>query len=93
MYTKQEIIIRYHREGHSQRHIYKELGVSRKTVKKYIDGYTSTIKSNVEIKKSLHEDLSAAPKYKSANRSKIVLTQEVTRANFVMITISKKVVT
>ena len=56
MYIKQEIIIRYHREGHSQRHISKELGVSRKTVKKYIDSYASSIKQDVGIKKSLHEE-------------------------------------
>ncbi len=34
MYTKQEIVIRSHREGKSQRCISRELGISRKTVRK-----------------------------------------------------------
>jgi transposase len=39
MYTKQEIIIRSHREGKSHRKISRELQISRKTVKKYIEDY------------------------------------------------------
>jgi transposase/predicted transcriptional regulator len=90
MYTKQEIIIRYHREGQSQRQISKDLLVSRKTVKKYIDNYASSIKQDAGIKKSLHEDLSAVPKYKSANRSKTVLTQQVTRAIDALLDLNKE---
>lgn len=39
MYTKQEIVIKSHREGKSQRCISRELGISRKTVRKYIGEY------------------------------------------------------
>ncbi|WP_394698297.1 helix-turn-helix domain-containing protein [Labilibaculum manganireducens] len=39
MYTKQEIIIRSYRSAQSQRQISKELSISRRTVKKYIEGY------------------------------------------------------
>ena len=39
MYTKQEIILRKIREGKSQRQISGELGISRRTVKKYLEEY------------------------------------------------------
>jgi DNA-binding NarL/FixJ family response regulator len=39
MNTKQEIIIRSHREGKSQRRISHELQISRKTIRKYIEDY------------------------------------------------------
>lgn len=39
MYTKQEIILRSHRDGFSQRQITMDLGISRKTVSKYISQY------------------------------------------------------
>jgi transposase len=51
MYTKQEIIIRYLREGKSQREISRVLQISRKTVKKYIEGYFSSQKKQVREKK------------------------------------------
>jgi transposase len=81
MYTKQEIIIRYHREGISQRKISRDLGVSRKTVKKYIDGYSEAQQmSAVEELNGLCEDLSSPPKYPASKRPKRVLAQEVTEA-------------
>ena len=39
MYTQQEIIIRSHREGKSQRRISRELQISHKTIRKYIEDY------------------------------------------------------
>ena len=42
MYTKQEIILQYYREGKSQRFISKDLRISRTTVKKYIDQYVAS---------------------------------------------------
>ena len=49
MYTKQEIIIRCYRQGQSQRQIAKELHVSRRTVKKYIEDYEKVIGDCVDI--------------------------------------------
>jgi len=37
MYTKQEIIIQHYRLGKSQRQISRELGISRRTVKRYVE--------------------------------------------------------
>ena len=44
MKTKQEIILRYFREGHSQRRISETLSVGRRTVKKYIAEYETAQK-------------------------------------------------
>lgn len=77
MYTKQEIIIRYHREGKSQRQISRELQISRKTVRKYIDGYQEHQKDRNLENEELHDYLSREPKYNCPKRGKRSLTSEV----------------
>lgn len=77
MYTKQEIIIRHYREGKSQRQIAKELQISRKTVKRYLDGYEAHQTGSTKGPGGLHDYLSQAPKYTCPRRSKRALTQEV----------------
>ncbi len=49
MYTKQEIILQYYREGKSQRFISKDLRISRTTVKKYIDQYVASENKEKQI--------------------------------------------
>jgi transposase len=61
MYTKQEIIIRYLREGKSQREISRVLQISRKTVKKYIEGYFSSQKEAGKGEENLHGRFIEAP--------------------------------
>jgi transposase len=77
MYTKQEIIIRSHREGKSQRQISRELQVSRKTIKKYIKEYEALQKGGVKPEAALPMYLSALPAYRIGIRSKVRLTPEV----------------
>ena len=77
MYTKQEIIIRYLREGKSQRQISRELQINRKTIKKYIDSYYSRQKQEAEGEEYLHEYLSEVPKYTCPKRPKRALTKEI----------------
>lgn len=78
MYTKQEIIIRYYREGKSQRSISQELSVSRKTVRKYISEYEDKLKKTGSFKQALAECLSEAPAYmRNVARPKRKLTLEV----------------
>lgn len=77
MYTKQEIILKSYREGQSQRSISRELHVSRKTVKKYIQEYELHIKSNKNQSEALTVYLSNPPVYQTQNRSKLKLTREV----------------
>lgn len=77
MYTKQEIIIKSYREGKSQRTISKELGISRKTVRKYLNQYESYQKKSIDNPISLANYLSEPIAYDSTTRSKIKLTVEV----------------
>jgi len=77
MYTKQEIILRKYREGASQRRISRELGISRKTVKKYIDAYERLLSKSKVRESAMGEYLSKAPEYQVNNRGKRKLTREV----------------
>jgi transposase len=80
MYTRQEIIIRSYREGKSQRSISQELQISRRTVKKYIEEYESHLHNQQSHPALLTEYLSNPPLYRTRNRSKLKLTQEVQEA-------------
>jgi transposase len=78
MYTKQEIIIGYYREGKSQRRICQELGISRKTVRKYIGQYEERQKKTGSFDNAFSEYLSEAPAYNSTGvRLRRKLTREV----------------
>ena len=80
MYTKQEIILRNHRDGFSQRQIAKDLGISRKTVSRYIGQYNLLLASGKTASGALSICLSERPTYNSKTRGKIRLTQEVETA-------------
>ena len=60
MCTKQEIILSSHREGKSQRQISRDLGISRKTVKKYLSEHQS--KPSIGLS-AYSDNLSEPPKY------------------------------
>ena len=77
MYTKQEIIIRSHREGKSHRQISRELQINRKTIKKYIDDYENLQKLSSNPETALSTYLSNQPHYRVGARSKVRLTYEV----------------
>lgn len=77
MYTKQEIILRSYREGKSQRSIARELAISRKTVRKYIEEYEAHISLNNPVQQNLSDYVMQPPLYKVNKRTKIKLTQEV----------------
>ena len=80
MKEKQEIIIRYYRNGESQRKIAKTLNISRTTVRRYIKEYNKA-REQLAISKTtddvLVEELVKAPSYNSKNRGKRKLTTEV----------------
>jgi len=80
MYTKQEIILKSHREGKSQRSISKELGISRKTVKKYITQFEAGLRSGSPPQEAITKYLSDAPTYQLGPRKKLKLTLEVQQA-------------
>lgn len=80
MYTKQEIVLRSYREGKSQRLISRELQISRLTVRKYIEEYEAHLIAKDSTEKGLSDYLLHPPAYKSSNRTKLKLTQEVQEA-------------
>jgi DNA-binding NarL/FixJ family response regulator len=63
MYTKQEIILQSYREGKSQRQISRDLGLSRKTVKRYVEEYKNLQQANnkVSSKSLLSSSLTSVP--------------------------------
>src|SRR5690606_15535127 len=75
MYTKQEIILKSHREGKSQRTISQELGISRKTVRKYLAGFEAGLRGDPS-ETVLGDHLALAPRYDASKRSSTKLTPE-----------------
>ena len=90
MYTKQEIILRSHRDGFSQRQITRDLGISRKTVSKYISQYNLLLTSGKTASQALSICLNKLPSYNSNTRGKIRLTQEVQTAIDLLLEQNKK---
>jgi transposase len=90
MYTKQEIILRSHRDGFSQRQITRDLGISRKTVSKYISQYNLLLTSGKTVSQALSVCLSEPPAYNSNPRCKIRLTQEVKAATDLLLEQNQK---
>jgi len=78
---KQKIIISYYREGKTQRQIARELGVNRKTIRRYIREYEK--KKNIltsskgSDRSELIADVVEKPKYNSSSRYKVKLTDEI----------------
>ncbi len=81
MVTKQEILLMHYREGKSQREISREVGVSRKTVRKYLTEYEDArqrLAGEVgEEVSTIIESIVEAPKYKTENRVKRRLSSEI----------------
>ena len=78
MYIKQEVIINSFREGKSQRQISRDMQISRKTVKKYIQEHEALLQSGVCTEAAQAADLSSKPIYNmSVPRHKSKLTGEV----------------
>lgn len=77
MYTKQEIIIRSYRNGESQRSISRSLGISRKTVKKYIQSYELRLSSGSDSEDIISTCLSEPPVFQTGSRPKRKLTAAI----------------
>jgi len=78
MVDKNTILINYFREGKSKSEISRQLGVSRKTVRKYIKEHERdhgpTITSS-----DLEKGISTKPKYRISKRKKRILTEAMTK--------------
>lgn len=82
MGEKQDIILMHIREGKSQREIHKLTGLSRDTIRRYINNYEEKLRElggvSGEINRTdLIEDLTSNPKCKSTSRIKKAVTEEV----------------
>ena len=79
MYSKQEIILKSYREGKSLREISRELQISRKTVKKYVEENEAQqqLVRQRGVTESFSANLTTSPKYQQANRPKRCLTEDV----------------
>ncbi len=80
MQEKQEILLRYYREGQSKSKISRELGVNRRTVRRYIEHYgalKAELESSTGSLDELKEDIVSPPKYNSRHRGKRKLTEAI----------------
>ncbi len=95
MHKKQDIILRYFRDGESIRKISRETGISRHTVGKYVDEYSSrkeAIHGHSGVSSpELIESIVEAPHYNSSTRQKRKLTAAiVTRVKECLVENTKK---
>lgn len=79
---KQDILLKYFRDGQSQRSIAREVGVDKKTVSSYIKNYERNLEQVLDQngpleKGELIQSLIDPPKYTSSKRTKRVLTEEI----------------
>ncbi len=77
---KQEILIRYINRGDSIRQISRDLGISRKTVSRYISQYSEVQKALISSPSEIEgfvEDFVKAPKYDSSQRVRPKVTSVV----------------
>jgi len=82
MYTKQEIILLSYREGKSQRQISRDLQISRKTVKRYVEEYEK-LQQVINPRSDgalLSGCMASPPSYKSRAGAKRKLTDDVSAA-------------
>lgn len=76
MVDKNSILIMYYRDGESKSTISRELKLSRKTVRKYIEEQEQKTGTS-KVTEHLEKGLSSRPKYNVSNRSKVKLTRDV----------------
>lgn len=79
MYTKQEIIIEHYRSGKSQRQISRDLGISRRTVKRYVEEHErlQQVDNPISTTDLLSASLCKPPIYTPRVGQKRKLTQEI----------------
>lgn len=78
---KQEVILRYYREGDSLRKISRDLCLNRKTVTRYIHKYEQDLEQSEDpVAKDnivIGSDICSSPSYDVSSRSKRKITQEL----------------
>lgn len=81
MVNKQDILLRHYRQGHSHRRISRDLGISRGTVKRYLQQYESFKRADSDLPamEALGTFLQVAPGYDSSSRKKRQLSAAMTK--------------
>ena len=82
MLKKQEIILRYYREGESMRKISRALGIHRRTVKKYLEEYEAQRNKEPPVdgaEASVEKSINEPPKYNSKTRKRRKLSKQIAR--------------
>jgi transposase-like protein len=82
MSIKQKIILRYYRDGDSQRKISRDLKINSETVNRYLKEYErarSKLSSSDVSDETLIENLVQSPKYNSSNRVKVKFTDQISQ--------------
>jgi predicted transcriptional regulator len=79
---KQDVILKFIREGKSQTQISKQTGICRETIRKYIKDYEARLVNLTENldeveKINIIDDITSKPKYSSLSQSKRALTDDV----------------
>ncbi len=83
MVDKNSILIMYYRDGESKSSISRQLKISRKTVRKYIEEHEQKTNSS-QVFKHLEKGLSSRPEYNVSSREKVKLTCVDRRRNKVL---------
>lgn len=76
MVEKNSILISYYRDGDSISSISRDLKISRKTIRKYINEHEDLLRSK-DLTKHLEKGLLVKPSYDTTSRTKIKLTTEI----------------
>jgi len=76
MVDKNSILIMYYRDGESKSSISRQLKISRKTVRKYIQNHGQETE-RLQASKQLEEGVSSRPQYNTSSRKKVKLTLEI----------------
>ena len=81
MKQKQEVLLRFFRENDSKSKISRDLGIHRRTVRKYIEEYLLEVEKEksvgTHVEGALARYISEQPKYKRPTTPKPALTGEV----------------
>ena len=78
MIDKQSIILGFHRHGKSRKQLARELGISRKTVKKYLKAHQAEMNQAIQSPDQLPvRGIIQPPRYDTSSRSRHKLTQQM----------------
>ena len=83
MAQKQEVLLRFFRDGDSRSKISRDMGINRRTVRRYLEEYLAVLEKEkaegTHVEGVLSSYVSEPPKYTRTNAARPALTDEVIR--------------